>query len=80
MQKLFYDVKFNFDFKTKEVKDMLRSINKAHNMILQSDPETSITPYTIRMWCKEGKINCLNAGKKILVDMESLMKLISPKN
>ena len=35
---------------------MLRSIKKAHDMILKEDPETAITTHTIRMWCKEGKI------------------------
>lgn len=59
---------------------MLRSIKKAHDMILKEDPETAITTHTIRMWCKEGKIKSLNAGNKVLVDVGSLMDYITDKN
>lgn len=57
---------------------MLRSIKKAWDMIKQSDPETAVTVHTIRTWCKEGKVKCLNAGNKVLVDMDSLLGYISP--
>ena len=33
-------------------------------MVKQEDPDTAITVHTIRMWCKEGKIKCLTAGKQ----------------
>lgn len=59
---------------------MLRSIKKAFDIIKAQDEDTSITVHTIRTWCKEGKIKYLNAGKKVLVDMESLMEYISMKN
>lgn len=59
---------------------MLRSIKKAFDIIKAQDEDTSITVHTIRTWCKEGKIKYLNAGKKVLVDMESLMAYISMKN
>lgn len=52
---------------------MLRSIKKAQEMIRKEDPETAVTVHTIRMWCKNGKIKCLNAGTKLLVDIQSLM-------
>ena len=58
---------------------MLRSIKKAYDLILQNDPDTAITVHTIRMWCKEGKIKCLTAGNKVLVDIDSLFKYISFK-
>lgn len=58
---------------------MLRSIKKAYEIIKEQDNGTSITVHTIRVWCKEGKIKCLNAGTKILVDMESLLDFISMK-
>lgn len=57
---------------------MLRSIKKAYDFILQNDPDTAITD-TIRVWCKEGKIKCLTAGNKVLVDIDSLFKYISFK-
>ena len=59
---------------------MLRSIKKAFEIIKAQDNETSITMHTIRVWCKEKKIRCLNAGTKILVDMDSLLDYISTKN
>lgn len=58
---------------------MLRSIKKAFDIIKQDDPNTSITIHTIRVWCKEKKIKSLNAGTKILVDIESLLNYISSK-
>ena len=59
---------------------MLRSIKKAFEIIKEQDSETSITVHTIRIWCNEGKVKCLNAGTKILVDMDSLLDYISLKN
>lgn len=56
---------------------MLRSIKKAQEMIRKEDPETAVTVHTNRMWCKNGKIKCLNAGTKLLVDVQSLMDYIS---
>ncbi|MCM1368221.1 MAG: helix-turn-helix domain-containing protein [Roseburia sp.] len=57
---------------------MLRSIQKAWDIVKQDDPETAITVHTIRTWCKEGKIKSLYAGNKVLVDMDSLLEYISP--
>ncbi len=58
---------------------MLRSIKKAHDIIKKDDPDTAITVHTIRVWCKEGKVKSLNAGNKVLVDMQSLTDYISLK-
>ena len=56
---------------------MLRSIKKAYDLIKEQDNETSVTIHAIRTWCKEGKIKSLNAGTKILVDVDSLMNYIA---
>ena len=58
---------------------MLRSIKKAHDIILQDDAKTAVTVHTIRTWCKEGKIKCLTAGNKVLVDVQSLLDYINIK-
>ena len=58
---------------------LLRSIKQAHEMIKKNDPETAVTLYTIRHWCKEGKIRYLTVGNKILIDVESLMDYITMK-
>lgn len=56
---------------------MLRSIKKSFDIVKAGDPETGITVHTIRQWCKQGKIKCLTAGNKVLVDMDSLMNYIT---
>lgn len=48
-------------------------------MIKKEDPDTAVTLYTIRHWCKEGKIKYLTVGNKTLIDIESLMDFISMK-
>lgn len=60
-------------------RQMLRSIKKAFDIIKAEDIETAITVHTIRTWCKQGKIKCLTAGNKILVDMQSLLDYIAIK-
>ncbi len=55
---------------------MLRSINRAYEEIKAQDPNTSITVHTIRTWCREHKIKFLMAGKKTLVDLESLLAYV----
>ena len=56
---------------------MLRSIQKSFDIVKAGDPETGNTVHTIRQWCKQGKIKCLTAGNKVLVDMDSLMNYIT---
>ena len=56
---------------------MLRSIRKSFEIIKQNDPETAITVHTIRTWCKQGQVKSLNAGNKVLVDMDSLIEYIT---
>ena len=58
---------------------MLRSIKKAVDYIHSEDPESAIKIHTIRTWCKQGKIKCLTAGNKVLVDMQSLLDYIAIK-
>ena len=59
---------------------MLRSIKQAYEIIRQEDPDTAISVYTIRLWCKENKIKYRKVGAKILVNMESLMDYIKMKD
>ena len=60
-------------------RQMLRSIKKAFDIIKAEDAETAITVHTIRTWCKQGKVKCLTAGNKVLVDMQSLLDYIAIK-
>ena len=56
---------------------MLRSIKQAYEMIHKADPDSAVTIYIIRRWCKEKKVRCLTAGAKILVDYESLQEYLT---
>jgi len=56
---------------------MLRTIKGAYEELVKEDPQTPIRPFTIRKWCKEGKIRIVQAGSKILVDMQSLKDFIN---
>ena len=58
---------------------MLRSIKKANEIVHEQDTESAITVHTIRMWSKQDKIRYLQAGTKILVDIESLLDYINFK-
>ena len=56
---------------------MLRSINQAHKIILQQDPDTAVTAHALRCWIKEGKIRHLKSGTRVLVEVESLMNYVN---
>ncbi len=55
----------------------MRTISEAKKMIKQSDPATSMTECAIRTLCKEGKVHCVYTGKKILLDYDDLLALLS---
>ena len=67
-------------FYAKKEENVLRSIKQALDLIRQEDPDTAVSVYTIRLWCKEKKIKFRSVGTKILVDMESLMNYIKMKD
>ena len=58
---------------------MLRTIQGAYLELTKEDKDTPIKPFTIRKWCKEGKIRFLQSGNKILVDVQSLKDYINNK-
>ena len=51
---------------------IMRTISKAHEEILQIDPNTSITKYAIRTWVNTKTISSIRRGRKILLDLEEL--------
>lgn len=59
---------------------MLRSIKQALDIIKTQDKDTAITIHCIRSWVKENKIRSLRSGKKILIDIESLLDYINNIN
>lgn len=62
---------------------MYRTISETLDIIKSLDKNTSITLYYLRTLCKSGQIQVLNAGGKILINLNSLgefLKLDLTKN
>lgn len=51
---------------------MYRTISETLDIIKSLDKNTSITLYYLRCLCKSGQIQVLNAGGKILINLNSL--------
>ena len=54
----------------------MRTITEARDYIRKEDPETAVTMNSIRTLCKEGIVNCVFTGKKILVDLDHLLQVL----
>lgn len=54
----------------------MRTISEAFKYIRKADPDTAVTANCIRTLCKEGKVNCVFTGKKILVDLDHLIEIL----
>ena len=55
----------------------MRTINESVAIIKEMDEQSAITANCIRTLCKEGKVHCVFTGKKILVDLDSLIAFLS---
>ena len=58
---------------------MLRSIQQTVEHIRRIDPDSAIKVHTITTWVKEGKIDFKTVGKKILINLDSLLEYIGEK-
>lgn len=52
---------------------MLRTIKQCYDYIKSKDQDSAVTIYLIRTLCTSGKVTFTTAGKKILVNLESLL-------
>ncbi len=55
----------------------MRTINETIEEIRQADPKSAVTAYFVRMLCRENKIRHFYTGKKILVDLDSLIEYLT---
>lgn len=55
----------------------MRTITEAAAEIKQLDSHTAITPYHIRRLCLEGVIPTVKAGKKILLNLDTLLEYMA---
>ena len=51
----------------------MRTILEALEEVKSLDPKTAVTPYCIRMLCKNKRVRCIYTGRKILVDLDDLI-------
>lgn len=50
----------------------IRTIDKAYDELKKRDPETAISRYLVRQIVKQGKIPCIQAGNRKLIDVDVL--------
>ncbi len=55
----------------------MRTINEAAAEIKAADPQSAVTVNFVRRLCKEDKIRHFFTGKKILLDLDSLLEYLS---
>ena len=52
----------------------MRTVSEAAQEIREIDAHTAITPYHIRRLCLDGVIPTVKAGKKILLNLDTLLE------
>ena len=55
----------------------MRTISESVVIIKEMDRKSAITENCIRSLCKNGKVRCVFTGKKILVDLDDLLRYFS---
>ena len=55
----------------------MRTISESVEEIKKMDEQSAVTANCIRSLCKDGKVHCVFTGKKILVDLDALLKYLS---
>ena len=55
----------------------MRTIPEALAEIRALDERSAVTPYCIRTLCKAGRVRCIYTGRKILVDLDSLLAFLN---
>ena len=55
----------------------MRTVSESVEEIKKLDEQSAVTANCIRSLCKDGKVHCVFTGKKILVDLDALLKYLS---
>lgn len=55
----------------------MRTVQEAAQELRQLDPRTAMSPYHIRRLCLDGVLPTVKAGKKILLDLDTLIEYMS---
>lgn len=57
----------------------MRTVSESVAEIKAMDEKSAVTANCIRCLCKEGKVHCVFTGKKILVDLDALIRYLAGK-
>lgn len=55
----------------------MRTVSEAIQELKALDPSTAMTPYHIRRLCLNGVLPTVKAGKKILLDLDTLIEYMA---
>lgn len=55
----------------------MRTVSESVAEIKEIAAKSAVTANCIRTLCKDGKVHCVFTGKKILVDLDALLKYLS---
>ena len=55
----------------------MRTIPEALAEIRALDENTAVTPYRIRTLCNGRRVRCIYTGRKILVDLDDLIRFVN---
>ncbi|HPF54882.1 MAG TPA: DNA-binding protein [Clostridia bacterium] len=55
----------------------MRTVRESVEIIREMDAQSAVTANCIRTLCKEGKVHCVLAGTKVLVDLDHLLEYLS---
>ncbi len=60
----------------------MRTVGEAVAEIKAMDAQSAVTANCVRCLCKDGKVHCVFTGKKILVDLDALLRYLAgePEN
>lgn len=71
------DTQLFYLHRTKYSIHRMRTISESVVIIKEMDRKSAITENCIRSLCKNGKVRCVFTGKKILVDLDDLLRYFS---
>lgn len=58
----------------------IRTLTETYQYIKKMDSETAITPNALRRMVVSGQIPCVKAGKKYLIDLDTLLEYLKGIN
>ena len=58
----------------------MRTLDECYNELKALDPDTAVSKYFIRQLAISGKIPCIQAGRKRLINFDKLLDYLSGNN